>query len=84
MVFLGTWKGYNGQVHAQVRISELDLLHASRKQIDGLKEAIVACDQHRGWVVETHRVIDVSVNDPNPDKVRAVLDCVFDMGIVLG
>ena len=84
MVFLGISGWYNGDVQAKVQISELDLVKATRPQVERVKDSIVACAEHQGWRVTDRRAIVVSVSDPNPDKIHAVLGALADIGVVLG
>jgi hypothetical protein len=52
--------------------------------VDVLRDAVSACEVRWVGVVDFSRQILVSVNDPNPDKVHAVLDACAALGVVLG
>lgn len=71
-------------MQASVRISELDVLGAPGPACQAFERAVVACETNHVLRVEDRRVFIVSVNDPNPAKVHAVLAALADMGIVLG
>lgn len=70
-------------MRASFRIDELDLIKGG-PAVAALQEAIVACADYLVGVVDFAPGFVVSVNDPNPDKVHAVLEALADMGIVLG
>lgn len=84
MVFLGTGRWYNGGMRASVRITELQARQAPVPAVRAFINAVVACEEHRGALVEHERAGTVSVNDPNPAKVHAVLNALADMGIIVG
>jgi len=71
-------------VQANVRITDLDLVHTTAEKNRALVEAIRACQENHVWQWDYMRVYTVSVNDPNPAKVHAVLAACADIGIVLG
>lgn len=71
-------------MQARLQVAELNLVRASREQIERIKDSILACEDHGGWYVYDWQHIIVSVNDPNPVKVHAVLDALADIGVVLG
>lgn len=81
--FLGISAWYNRGVRAQVRVDELALIK-DEAAADALRDAIRGCEVRWVGVVDFSRQFVVSVNDPNPDKVHAVLDACARLGVVLG
>jgi hypothetical protein len=71
-------------VQASVRINELDVLRAPGPACQAFQRAVEACAENRVEMIDFRREFIVSVNDPNPAKVHAVLAALADMGIILG
>jgi 16S rRNA C967 or C1407 C5-methylase (RsmB/RsmF family) len=68
---------------ATVRVDELALI-MNEPAVGALWEAVGACAENWVGVLDFARQFVVSVNDPNPDKVHAVLDACAALGVVLG